>query len=1044
MTTVATVGHSAEVDRSEPALRVDVLGPLGLTVQGRPVEVPGSKRRVVLALLALEAGRGVGTERLVDALWPDGPPENAVQALYSHVSRLRGHLGPAAHRLQRLANGYLLDLGPGELDVEEARRLAAVDPVAALALWRGEALAEFSSVPGLDIEALALAQLRLQLVDGALEARLADGDRSVTVDASAATAANPLNERTVSAYVRALAAEARTDEALRVARRFRRRLADETGLDPSPSFSELERLVASGGGRPVAQRVARPDGPMTGRGHDREEVVRLLGTNKTVTVTGPGGVGKTRLVYDIAADLPGDCVVVALAAVERPDRVCQAVASALGLRTGDALTPAEIARAVADRSLTLVLDNCEHVVAACRELVGAVRRTAPEVRILATSRVTLQVPGEYVVRLQPLPLPRDATDLAALRRQPAVRAFVEHARRRRPGYDVGDDEAADLVEVLRRLDGLPLGIELAARQVAVMPLRQVRERLDRALDLATGREVAEDHRQRTLRATIASSYRLLDEPEQALLRAIAPFPGGVDLSTVELLAPGTTDPVELLHRLVDASLVVADTTAARYHLLFTVRAFLMDELTARGELDQAHERFVARCREVAEEIRAHMFGPGEQVVDRRLRAELDNLRAARDLAAADDRVAITLAANEVTVWRDLREIWSWAFELAEDPTLARHPRRAVMLALAAEAARLVGDFQRAGRLVEEAISLGPDDPEVQARVANVRGSIAHFDGCFSQAREEWSASAGWLEREAGSLWGSAALAAAYGGDLVRARELLDRTHAVNAVEASGSSVAFASYVEGELRLAGDPEEAVPFYLAAIEEARRVGCTFVAGVAQVSLASARTRSGDRAGAAAVFDDLLALWRRTGHATQLWTTARNAAELLAQVGHAETAALLLICADDAPGAAVVDPRIARFSSRVYLSVDDLVTSARVESLRAEAADLGPARILDRAQELLAGLRRPPAAHAGVMGPTDWTSGERVFGPPSGTVDPDWLVPALLELAPGATRGEAGEALAEAWRRLRADMPARAGSQLEEAAARIVADAARAYGG
>ena len=559
------------VDRSEFALRVDLLGPLSLTVEGRQVEVPGTLRRVLLALLALEAGKGVSTERLIDALWPDGPPENAVQALYSHVSRLRGHLGPSAHRLDRIANGYRLSLEPGELDIDEARRLAAVDPASALALWRGEALTEFSQVPGMAVDAVAIEELRLQVVDGALEARLAHGDRSVAADAAAAAAASPLRERTVSSHVRALAADSRTADAMRVARDFRRRLGDEAGLDPSPAFSELERLVASGGGRIAERRIARPDGPMVGRQHDREEILRLLGTNMTVTVTGPGGVGKTRLVLDLAADLPGDCVVVALSSVERSDRVCQAVASGLGLRTTDRLTPADIAAAVAGQSLTLVLDNCEHVVAACRELVSAVRQVAQDVRVLATSRVTLNVPGEYVVRLQPLPLPRETIDLGSFRRQAGVRAFVEHARRRRPGYDVRDAEAADLVEILRGLDGLPLGIELAARQAAVMPLSQVRERLDRALDLTTGRVVAADYRQRTLRATIDSSYRLLGAREQALLRAIAPFPSGVDLSSVEWLAHDDTDPIELLHRLIDASLLVADSSTGRYSLLFTVR-----------------------------------------------------------------------------------------------------------------------------------------------------------------------------------------------------------------------------------------------------------------------------------------------------------------------------------------------------------------------------------------------------------------------------------------------------------------------------------------
>ena len=293
------------------------------------------------------------------------------------------------------------------------------------------------------------------------------------------------------------------------AQAFRSRLADETGLDPTPALAELEHQVAMGTATMSTRpRVARPDSPMVGRQHDREELIRLLGAHAVVTLTGPGGVGKTRLALDIAADAT-EAVLVPFAVVDRPERVCQAVASTLGLRITGEITPQDIAAALADRDLLLVLDNCEHLAAACRDLVTAVRRAAPGVRVLSTSRVTLQAPGEYVVRLQPLPVPRDASDLDVLRRHAGVRAFVEHARRRAPGYELPADQAGDLVEVLRRLDGLPLGIELAARQVAVAPLRSVRERLDRALDLSTGLEGPEAERQQTLRATIRTSYDLL-------------------------------------------------------------------------------------------------------------------------------------------------------------------------------------------------------------------------------------------------------------------------------------------------------------------------------------------------------------------------------------------------------------------------------------------------------------------------------------------------------------------------------------------------------
>jgi predicted ATPase/DNA-binding SARP family transcriptional activator len=965
--------HNAVVDRTDLALRVDVLGPLVLHVGGAEVDVPGTRRRALLALLAVEGDRGLSSESLIDALWPDDPPENPAQALYSHIFRLRAHLGPLADRLERRVNGYRLRLQPFELDADAARRLAPSDPQAALALWGGPALGEFQTLPYLESTSVGLEELRLKLVDDVLAARLAGGDPNVAVDAAAAAAVAPLREPTALLHVRALAADGRTAEAMDAARSFRRRLAEETGLDPTEALAELEQQVAGGSvqRRPAVRRVAAPDAPMIGRQHDRAELVRLLGTHAVVTLTGPGGVGKTRLALDIAADLPsiGDTVVVPLAVLDRADRVGQAVVASIGLRIPGDAGPDQIAAGLADRDLLLVLDNCEHVGAACRELVVALRRRAPGVRVLATSRATLGVPGEYVVRLQPLPVPNDATDLESLRRQPSARAFVEYARLRVMDFQLTAEEAPDLVEVLRRLDGLPLGIELAARQVAVMPLRAVRERLDRALDLSTGHQGYGDERQRTLRTTIASSYDLLSADEKWLLRAVAPFIGGVDLTTVEVLAQDLqSDPLDLLHRLVDASLLVADPLLARYRTLFTVRAFLVDEIARLGEQDQFQARFVERCREVADDIGARMSGPAEADTDRRLRAEVDNFRAARDIAPANARVAITLAVNRVVTWRDLRELWAWAVELAEDPALRSHPERATILAGAAEAARLVGDFDTAAQRADEAIATA--DPETQqgalSRAWSVQAAVAHFRADFAAARNAWlrageGAGAG---ADASAYVGSAALAAAYCGDLTGARHLLDRARSM---AVCGSQRAFVAYVEGELLATTRPEDAVPFYVEAIAQASSVGCTFVEGVSRVSLASTLARIGDVPGAADGFGYLIAFWRRTGQTTQLWTTARNAAGLLAAAGHPRTAALLLVCADTAHGAASVNEEIARFSGRSYTPPEALVPADELGELRSEAQQLGPARILDRAHaelDALATLGEP-------LGPATVTS-------------------------------------------------------------------------
>jgi DNA-binding SARP family transcriptional activator len=259
-------------------------------------------------VLALSTPRVVSANALLDALWPDDPPEGGPQALHTHISRLRRALGPAAGRLERVAAGYRLDLGPGELDLGEAQELArevttelgshpgrAAELAArALKLWRGPALAEFAAVEPLAARAVAVEDLHRQLQHQAVAARLELGDATVTRDAAALAAADPLHEPSTLLWVRALAAEGRSAEAMRVAAEFRRRLADETGLDPSPQLAELEQRVASGAvavraGHAARRLVSRPLGPLEGREHDRSELERLLGAHAAVTVTGPGG-----------------------------------------------------------------------------------------------------------------------------------------------------------------------------------------------------------------------------------------------------------------------------------------------------------------------------------------------------------------------------------------------------------------------------------------------------------------------------------------------------------------------------------------------------------------------------------------------------------------------------------------------------------------------------------------------------------------------------------------------------------------------------------
>ena len=358
-----------------------------------------------------------------------------------------------------------------------------------------------------------------------------------------------------------------------------------------------------------------------------------------------------------------------------------------------------------------------------------------------------------------------------------------------------------------------------------------------------------------------------------------------------------------------------------------------------------------------------MFGPDEPENDRRLRAELDNLRAARDLARAhgrdDVRVGITVWLDEPSLWRDLRELWQWALELAADRTLADHPQRVAVLGCAAEAARLFGDLDLAAELADEAIALaGPDPDPVQVhRAWRAHGAVAHFRGDFAAAAEGWLRSGDGRPVVSGAYVASAALATAYGGDPAAARALLDRAHAANAASRCVSHAAFAAYVEGELRATTDVEQSVPYYLEAIDGARRAGANFVVGIASVALASARTRIGDVSGRGRrvrLPDRLLAAHRADHPAVDHRPQRRRPA---VDRWATRLAALLLICADDAPGAAAVGPQIARLQRPHVHAVGDLVDVIALAQLRAEAGRLGSEAVLDRAAAELRDLAAGP---------------------------------------------------------------------------------------
>lgn len=944
------VVRETEDGHVRPAVEVGLLGALRLRVDGVEVAVPGERRRALLALLTVAGRHGMGTGRLVDALWGDDLPREPVAALHNLVSRLRRHLAPHADLLERRPDGYRLRVSVVDVTIVRDLLASAADTpdpaerlrltVRARELWRGEPLGEFAGIPDLDTERVALEDLHNRLADTHVEALVECRDPSATATARAGVASAPLRESSTRLLIRALAADGRVGDAMAVAMEFRDRLRERTGLDPSPALASLEQRVAAGSefcqaetnpgpGVTSRRRPAPPAGPLVGRERERAEIVRLLSAHRVVTLTGTGGVGKTSLALDVAADpavFPGHAVVVVnLAAVARADRVLPSVVSTLGLEVGVGASVDAIARAV-DGSLLLVLDNCEHVLSSCRELVAAIVELAPAVRILATSRVVLSLPAEYVLRLQPLTFPTRIDDVDAVARQPAVRAFVEHALRRNPDFAVSSRELADLVDVVRRVDGLPLGIELAARQAAVMPMSAVARMLDGALDLATGTAPV-DQRRLTLRSSIDVSFRRLTVVDQAVLASLAPFPGGVSLRTFESVArsveaevigaggigvrgDGGLDPVGTLHRLIDSSLLVADASDGRYRLLHLIRTHLLDHLDRAGALAVAEDRFLDECVATVRDIGDEWLGVAEFEANECLHAEMDNLRSARDLALARERVdvlvSITTSLSLISTWRNLTELWTWAMESARSAWLDGHPDRAEMLSAAAEAARLVGEFDLAVDFATAALrpdaSGAPPDPDAPALVGAraARAAVAHFRGDFAVAVREWTR-CGTHPSLGSAFLASAALAASYSGDSSVAARLLGEARSTLDPSAGPSQHAFLDYVHGELLSAHDPSSALALYERAHERAAGVGATFIVGVARVGAAACLVRVGDVPRAAEAYVVLLGAWRDSGQPTQLWTTARDAAALLRARGRIDVADLLVECADLDPAAA-----------------------------------------------------------------------------------------------------------------------------------------------
>ena len=835
-----------------------ILGPLAVEHEGRSLLLGGHKQRALLALLLLHANEVVSRDVLVDGLWGGEPPRSARHSLEVYVSRLRKVVGG---RLKTRPAGYVLELESGDLDAGRFEDLLAKGSAAlragnattsakllreALALWRGRPFEDAAYEQFTQVEAARLEALRLACLEERVEADLARGEHAgLVAELETLVSRHPLRERACEQLMLALYRSGRQVEALRVYRDARRRLV-EVGVEPSQALRRLEQAILQQDADLEAPQTSSPRSrvpqpPATefvGRKADIAAVSDLLHRDdvRLLTLTGPGGVGKTRLALEavrvVGDDFDLGVVFVPLAAVDDADLVGTAIAHAVGiteLKEGPLLE--QLVEHVDGGKLLLVLDNFEHLVAAA-PFVATLVAASGRLKVLVTSRAALRASGEHELEVRPLS------------EEDAVRLFNLRARALSADFAATDAVRA----ICRRLDGLPLAIELAAARVRVLTLPALLDRLDRRLVLlsAGGRDTPARHQ--TLRATIDWSYRLLDDDERRLFARLAVFVGGCGLEDAEEVAGADLD---LVASLIEKSLLRHE--AGRMTMLATVREYALEQLDrepdAAAVRQQHARRFLALGERAEEKLRIGML---HWVA--RLEADLGNLRTAlayfRNAGDADSHARLAIAMCEFWLASKYYDEGLRLIESALSADLAPALRGRAFEG-AGRLALHLNDLERAEKYARECLGLATEvgDPADAAQSLTTLALVASSRGDLAEARSLLSEGVEIARRgnDLASLTSALDFLAELElteGDVVGARAHFEEALALREAAGSPGWIAWSHSNLGLIAYAqGEFDKALEWYRRALAPAQELGISQLVGDCLIGIAAVAARRGE---------------------------------------------------------------------------------------------------------------------------------------------------------------------------------------------------------